>query len=82
MRLHGFSDDREAEAGTCRLRLLATPKAIKNALAVLQRHAASPVRDAHARTKLDGDSDFSTQRRVQHGILDEISNRVRSFAGF
>src|SRR5215813_9737890 len=77
MRLHDFLDDCESQAGTCRSWPLAAPKAIENAFAVVQWHAASAVRDAHARIGLNCDRDFSAWGRVQNGILNEISDCVR-----
>src|SRR5262252_2671047 len=75
---HRFPDNGEPEARACRLWPFASPKAIKDAFAVVQWYAAPAVGDAHARTRLNGDNDFSAQRRVQNGVLNKVSDRIRN----
>src|SRR5262245_39752514 len=76
MRLHRFLDDCEAEPGALCLWTFAAPEPIEDTLLVLRGHATSLVRDRDPRGAMNRNGDLPTDRRVQHAVLDEISDGV------
>src|SRR6266576_5165213 len=76
MRSHGFAHDRETKARAFVFLPGASPEPFENVLAVLRRHAAAVISHFNPTGALDRHGHFRSIRRVQHRVLDQISEGI------
>src|SRR5262249_9502751 len=75
MRSHGFADDGETQAGAFVSLPRAAPEPFENVLAILSRHASAVISHFNP-TSADRHGHLRSIRRVQDGVLDEISEGI------
>src|SRR5947208_2120553 len=70
------ADDGEAQAGAFVSLPWGTPEPFENVLAILSRHAAAVISHFNPTGTIDRDGYLRPTRRVQDGVLDQISERI------
>src|SRR5262249_20796343 len=73
---HGFADDGETQASAFASLRRAAPESFKNVVAILSRHAAAVISHFNPTSAIDGHGHLRSIRRVQDGVLDQISERI------
>src|SRR5215813_938091 len=76
MRPHGFADDGETQAGAFASLPRAAPEPFENVLAMLSRHAAAVISHFNPTSAIDHHGHLRSIRRVQDGVLDQISEGI------
>src|SRR5262249_24645776 len=76
MRSHGFPDNGEAQAGAFVSLPRAAPEPFENVLAIISRDAAAVISHFNSTSAIDRHGHLRSIRRVQDGVLDQISERI------
>src|SRR5262245_51538017 len=77
MGLDDALDDRETEARASGAAAIATPKPLKDELALILRDAWAAIEDLHPAVFLDNDVGGRSLWSMVHGVLDQIAHRVK-----
>src|SRR5262249_991084 len=76
MHAHDFSDDCKPQTRAITFPVSSSPETVKDALSVLERHAASPIEHPQPPIRINRDDHLLIGRRMKDGIFDKVADCI------